>query len=817
MPTETMVGVEALLGQERWVRRLARALIHDGDDAEDIVQQARVTSWRRPPRDPDRVRSWLGTVVRNLVKNRKRAEEIRQRIEGELDAEADAVPSAERLAERLEIHRELAEAVSRLAEPFREVVLLRYYEDLSSAEIARRLGEPPGTIRWRLKTGLERLRAALDERRNGDRTAWLAALVPLAQKEDRPPVAARSPGAPSRATGRPGIAWIATVATTVGVAGLVGVVFGGRNPRSADLAPGPSAARFDSHARRGVMNLSVASLSAAGADPGGPASEVPGWIQLEGLPPRTIAGRVTSNGRPIAGARLRLSSGTLTSARELDRYAVSGSDGRLVFAAQPITDWILTAWAPGLAPLIHYIDLRQANWGSLVAGRAVDALEIDLAPCRASVRGTVRDPGGGVIASARVGFASGWTEGGTAARTDGDGRYELCLPDASAQARVLTAEASGYGSTEARSPAESGTVDFVLEPHGIVAGRAVRGASGEPAANVALMLLPLPLAAGATPGRSPDERRAPARRESKTDEAGRFEVAGLAPGRYSLRFASDEVYGIADKELTIAAGDQVRGLEVELSPVALVEGVASRSGTPAARVDLRFTPVPRTADNPGPRRTRSDERGRFRVRVPQDMPLTIEASADRDRPNGGWRPVLAPATFLAGKSHRDAIAIELPPAQTTTTVAGDFVTPPGAVAPPPEHAAEARFGDLIRLLGYDVARDHVARGAELEVTLHFQVLAAPEGCRLFSHLVGPSGFTNLDHGTVGGAYPVARWRMGETIRDRFSIPIPATFSPGTYTVLVGFWRPAGNRRLAVSPAARDDGESRVRVLTFTVD
>jgi hypothetical protein len=36
-------------------------------------------------------------------------------------------------------------------------------------------------------------------------------------------------------------------------------------------------------------------------------------------------------------------------------------------------------------------------------------------------------------------------------------------------------------------------------------------------------------------------------------------------------------------------------------------------------------------------------------------------------------------------------------------------------------------------------------------------------------------------------------------------------------VLVGFWRRAGNRRLAVSPAARDDGESRVRLLTFTVD
>ena len=86
MPTETMVGVEALLGQERWVRRLARALIQDGDEAEDILQETRVTSWRRPPRDPERLQSWLGTVVRNLVRNRKRADGVRQRLEGQLGA-----------------------------------------------------------------------------------------------------------------------------------------------------------------------------------------------------------------------------------------------------------------------------------------------------------------------------------------------------------------------------------------------------------------------------------------------------------------------------------------------------------------------------------------------------------------------------------------------------------------------------------------------------------------------------------------------------------------------------------------------------------
>src|SRR5262249_23526210 len=65
-----------------------------------------------------------------------------------------------------------------LEEPFRETVLLRYYEDMSCADIARMKGMPAGTVRWRLKTGLDRVRAALDAEL-GDRRRWQRALAPL--------------------------------------------------------------------------------------------------------------------------------------------------------------------------------------------------------------------------------------------------------------------------------------------------------------------------------------------------------------------------------------------------------------------------------------------------------------------------------------------------------------------------------------------------------------------------------------------------------------------------------------------------------------
>ena len=802
MQTENAVGIEALLGQERWVRRLARALVHDGDEAEDVVQEARVASWQRPPRDPDRARAWLGIVVRNLVRNRKRAETIRQRVQAELGTEAEAAPSAERLAERLEIHRELAEAVSRLAEPFREVVLLRYYEDLSSAEIARRLGEPAGTIRWRLKIGLERLRAALDERR-GARTAWLGALGPLAEADG-------SPAGPR--------AWAGAIVMALGLVAVVGVavVLARDWKGSAGVMTGSTAAGSGSSVPQNQVRSSsgVARLAVIGADPSGAVDDVPAWIQLEGVPRQVIAGRVVSKGRPVRGARVRLSSGTLTSARHLDRHAVSKRDGAFAFPAQPITDWFLTVWAAGLEPVIHYLDLRQGTAESRVAGHPIDSLVIDLSPCRVFARGTVRDGGGGPIASARVRFSAGWDNGGTEARSDSRGRYELCIPTASPHARVLTAEASGYGAVEARPPTESGTVDFVLAPQAIVAGRASLKVSNEPVAGVDLLLHPL---GAQTPGSARGERRQPARREARTDEAGRFELAGVAAGRYTLHFASDQVFGAFDEVLTIGPGDQVRGIEVGLSPVAVVDGLVLRQGTPAAHAELKFTPVPGPAGTTGPRRTRSDQQGRFRVRVPQDMQLTIETPADPARPSGRWMRALTPAAFMAGKPRRDDVRIDLPPIPPIAAVASEFVSPPGASAPPPGHVVEGRFGDQVRMLGYDVTSDRVSRGGELEVTLHFKVLAPLDGVRLFSHLIGPSGFMNLDHVPARGAHPVAEWRVGETVRDRFSIRIPSTFSPGTHTLLAGFWQPAGNRRLPISPAAQDDGESRFRVLTFTVD
>jgi RNA polymerase sigma factor (sigma-70 family) len=128
MRVDSMFEVDALLAQEAWARRLARALVRDRDEADEVVQDARLAWWQHPPRDVNRAQAWLGAVVRNIVRNRRRAQMRRQRLlEEGASAAATSVPGPETLMERLEAQRELVDLVSQLAEPYRQVVLLRYY------------------------------------------------------------------------------------------------------------------------------------------------------------------------------------------------------------------------------------------------------------------------------------------------------------------------------------------------------------------------------------------------------------------------------------------------------------------------------------------------------------------------------------------------------------------------------------------------------------------------------------------------------------------------------------------------------------------
>ena len=94
------------------------------------------------------------------------------------------------------------------------MVYLRFYEDLPPTEIARRLGEPAGTVRWRLKSALDEMRVQLDARHGGDRDRWRALLLPLASRVASQGTGGSGAAAPAATAGNGLLG--ATAATTPG-------------------------------------------------------------------------------------------------------------------------------------------------------------------------------------------------------------------------------------------------------------------------------------------------------------------------------------------------------------------------------------------------------------------------------------------------------------------------------------------------------------------------------------------------------------------------------------------------------------------------
>ncbi len=168
--------VEALLAERGWARRTALALARDAAAADDLEQQAllRALEHGEPVRSP---RAWLGTVLRRLTVDLRRAEG-RRRAREEAAARSEALASTAEAVARAEVLARATRAALELREPYRTVVVLRFFEGLSPAEIARRLDVPAETVKTRLRRALDLLRDRLDGDHRGDRRAWLLALLP---------------------------------------------------------------------------------------------------------------------------------------------------------------------------------------------------------------------------------------------------------------------------------------------------------------------------------------------------------------------------------------------------------------------------------------------------------------------------------------------------------------------------------------------------------------------------------------------------------------------------------------------------------------
>lgn len=172
--------IQALLSHSAWLDRLAHTLVRDPAEADEVVQEAWVRALENPPEDDRNLRGWMARVVRRVVARRYRSALRRGDHEGRKEAPRGP-KTPEEVVEGVALQRELTDAVLGLPEGQRDVLLLRYFEDLPPRKIAARLDIPLNTVRSRLQRGTAALRGQLDEA-HGGRRRWALALVPLATR-----------------------------------------------------------------------------------------------------------------------------------------------------------------------------------------------------------------------------------------------------------------------------------------------------------------------------------------------------------------------------------------------------------------------------------------------------------------------------------------------------------------------------------------------------------------------------------------------------------------------------------------------------------
>lgn len=134
-------------------------------DAEDMTQESFVAAYRSIAtyRGEGTLRAWLLRIAtrrsfRRLAQRRPGADLAT--VPEPMLADSSAEPTVVMTA--VESRAEIRHAVDRLAEPYREVVALRFFADLSLQEIADATGRPLNTVKTHLRRGLERLRPVLD-------------------------------------------------------------------------------------------------------------------------------------------------------------------------------------------------------------------------------------------------------------------------------------------------------------------------------------------------------------------------------------------------------------------------------------------------------------------------------------------------------------------------------------------------------------------------------------------------------------------------------------------------------------------------------
>jgi RNA polymerase sigma-70 factor (ECF subfamily) len=608
METAATDRLDQLITDSRWLRGLARSLVKDAAAADDIVQDAWLVATERLPDDDRPLRPWLARVVLNLARMRGRS--TTRRIARELGAGDHMVPPMrpDEIVERVETQRMLAGLVLELGEPYRDVLLLHYFEGLPSPEIGRRLGVSDGTVRWRLKHALDELRARLAGR-SGDQRAWIA------------PIAALAGGPVRGAAGGLMTTKLITVTAALALLAIVIVIA---------ITADTSGDQGSTAARPTSKPIALASER--------PSTAVPMWLVQTGAPSRRIAGRVVVDGAPVVGVPVALRMVEQPDLAIAD--AVAGADGTFALGERLPAVYQVIASAPGRSPAIVEVDTRNPL-------AHPDQLVLALGGCASRASGTVTDAARVPIEHALVQI-----EDLVGIETDASGAYDLCR---GAAATMVTVAADGYGTVRTTfSVLGAERRDIMLVPESILVGRIVLADSRAPVADARISITPVTVSRA-----NPLWSRPPIVSSARSDSDGRFQVGGLASGRFQISAAAPGL-GSVVLDTWVDAGTS-KQLTVAMTARSRVYGRVMANGSPL--LGARVTAV--TAGNVELTAWSQADGGFVLDGLPHGMvrwevrgyDIAGRATSRIDQPEAHVMLQVAPGTLLRGRVTSRGIAV----------------------------------------------------------------------------------------------------------------------------------------------------------------
>jgi RNA polymerase sigma-70 factor (ECF subfamily) len=146
--------------------RACHRVLGDLHEAEDAAQEAFVMAYRSLGqwRQEGALGAWLARIAVRIALRRAQRRPVVTWLDPANPGSADVAGALDpaSVAVRMERAAEVREALARLDEPYREVVALRFFGDLSLSEIAEQTRRPLGTVKTHLHRGLSRLKLALD-------------------------------------------------------------------------------------------------------------------------------------------------------------------------------------------------------------------------------------------------------------------------------------------------------------------------------------------------------------------------------------------------------------------------------------------------------------------------------------------------------------------------------------------------------------------------------------------------------------------------------------------------------------------------------